>query len=296
MKILTLNTHSIIESDYKNKLNQFAEMILKEKPDVFALQEVNQSMDEEEVKSFLGFGYVPCKDILPPVRRDNHALNLDLILRSHGVQYNWTWIPLKIGYGIYEEGLAIFSLTTITDIKHFYISNSQTMENWKTRKILGIQTCGHWFYSVHMGWWDDKEEPFSVHWDRVIDKFKTSESSVSSCAPADTEYHFIMGDFNSPANVRGEGYDYVVNSGWYDTWMLAEQKDSGITVGTVIDGWKDRVEGSDTDAPGMRIEYIWCNQNIPVRYSKVICNGTEYPIVSDHYGVEIEFDVEHLRR
>jgi len=105
MKIITLNTHSIIEPDYENKLIEFAKMIKVEKPDVFALQEVNQSVAKPEFNVFVENGYVPCKSIRPVIRMDNHALRLDRLLRSYGVDYYWTWIPLKIGYDIYEEGL-----------------------------------------------------------------------------------------------------------------------------------------------------------------------------------------------
>lgn len=48
MKLLTLNTHSLEERDYEKKLKIFTEEILKEKPDVIALQEVNQPLDGEE--------------------------------------------------------------------------------------------------------------------------------------------------------------------------------------------------------------------------------------------------------
>ena len=53
MKIITLNTHSIIEPDYENKLIEFAKMIKTEKPDVFALQEVNQSVAKPEFNVFV---------------------------------------------------------------------------------------------------------------------------------------------------------------------------------------------------------------------------------------------------
>ena len=41
MKLITLNTHSLIEEHYEEKLHAFAEMVRKEKPDILALQEVN---------------------------------------------------------------------------------------------------------------------------------------------------------------------------------------------------------------------------------------------------------------
>ena len=38
----------------------------------------------------------------------------------------------------------------------------------------------------------------------------------------------------------------------------------------------------------MRIDQIWCSQKLPVASSKVIFNGTNGPIVSDHYGVIVQ--------
>ncbi len=43
MKILTLNTHSLREENYQQKLEWFVEGILRERPDIIALQEVNQT-------------------------------------------------------------------------------------------------------------------------------------------------------------------------------------------------------------------------------------------------------------
>lgn len=297
MKLLTLNTHSLAEENYEQKLNRFAEMIAKERPDVFALQEVNQTIAEVPVfpdnakenrphpddsseiqKLCLKPGhYIPCRDYFGPLRRDNHALRLAALLEEKQCPYFWTWVPAKIGYKIYEEGLALFSLSPIRQTEQFFISQSQDFSNWKTRKILGIQTEGSWYYSVHMGWWKDEEEPFARHWDRLT-------THIQSTKPA-AETVWILGDFNSPAEVSGEGYDYVKASGWQDTYTLAEDKDSGITVGGMIDGWRN--QSNEAKKEGMRIDYIWCSQKLPVRQSRVVFNGIRYPIVSDHYGVMI---------
>ena len=125
---------------------------------------------------------------------------------------------------------------------------------------------------------------------------------------------FLMGDFNSPAGLQGEGWQLVSGSGWRDTYGLAAAKDDGVTVGGVIDGWRDDARNADGTAPdaegaenaegagntegagvaeaapenGMRIDYIWVNREIPVLRSQVICNGINGPVVSDHYGVMIE--------
>ena len=48
--------------------------------------------------------------------------------------------------------------------------------------------------------------------------------------PQDGSDSFLMGDFNSPAAIRGEGRDMVLDLGWQDSYEDAEIKDSGITV------------------------------------------------------------------
>ena len=41
MKLMTLNTHSLVESSYEEKKEKFIETLIVEQPDVVALQEVN---------------------------------------------------------------------------------------------------------------------------------------------------------------------------------------------------------------------------------------------------------------
>ena len=276
MKILTLNTQSLIEKDYKRKLQQFAEVICKEKPDVFALQEVNQSVTAALCPSVMLSGYTRCKDCNVVIRSDNHAASLEELLRAEGLVYYWTWIPVKLGYGIYDEGLALFSSRPILETKQFPISRTYDYMNWKSRKVLGIKTAHegveNWFYTVHMGWWDDEKEPFREQWDKIEAALQGVNENV-----------WIMGDFNCPAQVRDEGYDYVKQHGWRDTYCLASDKDNGNTVEDEIDGWREKgVEG-----PGMRIDMIWSKKEVDVKSSRVICNGIKEPIVSDHYGVMI---------
>lgn len=94
---------------------------------------------------------------------------------------------------------------------------------------------------------------------------------------------YVMGDFNNPAHVRKEGYDLVIESGFYDTWHLAGQKDEGITVCKTIDGWYDKGPSEK-----MRIDYIFQNTEEKVASSQVIFNGDKDPVISDHFGVQVE--------
>lgn len=69
----------------------------------------------------------------------------------------------------------------------------------------------------------------------------------------------------------------------------AEQKDSGVTVEEEIDEWRDG-EGGGAVKDAKRLDYIFCNTQKKVKSSKVVCNGKNYPVVSDHYGVMIEVE------
>lgn len=282
MKILTLNTHSLVEPDYESKLKLFVKMIIKERPDVVALQEVNQLMAAAEVNP--GDEYVEVYRFKGKIREDNHAYRVSQMLKEAGLSYYWTWIGAKKGYDIYDEGMAIFSLTPILETRQFYISQSQCYSNWKTRKVLGIKTgeTPEWYFSIHMGWWDDEEDPFAAQWDNFQEELKIQVLWNQKI--------WLLGDFNSPANNEDQGYGYVKQHGWLDTWELARSKDSGVTVEKEIDGWRDRKASGSPAVIGMRLDYIWCNYPAKVRSTEVVFNGKHYPVVSDHYGIMIEVE------
>lgn len=293
MKLLTLNTHSLAEPDWENKLKKFAKLIVRERPEVFALQEVNQTQSQAIAEGVEETGFFPCSPAPGGdgaegggpeqrqercgtwIRKDNYALLLAGRLKEMGAFYHWTWVPAKLGYDIYEEGLALFSSAPIQRARQCFISQGREFSNWKTRKMLGIQVGGNWYYSVHMGWWEDEEEPFASQWDRAVQWIRETNQP----GRPDLEEIWVMGDFNSPAGKPNEGWDYVKASGWWDTYELAEQKDGGTTVPGRIDGWKD------PDLKGIRIDYIWCSRKERITSSQVICNGSRDPVVSDHYGV-----------
>lgn len=243
---------------------------------MIALQEVNQTCDAEVVPEEELQGYCPCEETVQ-IRKDNHVLQVARSLREMGRAYYWTWLPLKKGYDKYDEGIALMSLEPILEQEIVRISQVDDYANWKTRKILGIRTEAapdQWFYSVHYGWWDDAEEPFQLQWERTL-----AHMQDKGCV-------WLLGDFNSPAEVRGEGYDMIKASDWYDSYLLAQSKDRGFTVGSVIDGWKEKLSSTT----GMRIDQIWCNQEQKVLSSKVIFNAANYAVVSDHYGIIMEYE------
>lgn len=281
MKLLTLNTHSLLEENYIEKKNTFVNVIMKLQPDIIALQEVNQEAVDLLAEENLLDGYFPNEGHSIPVRQSNHAAQVAFHLRQAGIPANWTWLPMKLGYGKYDEGLALISLKgKITHTDSFYISRKRDYNNWKTRMVLGIKIEGNrdWFYTVHMGWWNDEEESFAKQWTLLNEKLagKKKEGRI-----------WLMGDFNTPAENRNEGYDFILDSGWKDTWMMAQKKDRGVTVKGQIDGWKEQ-ENKVSDE--MRIDYIWCNENLQIDSSYTMFTGIGEPIVSDHFGVMIQYE------
>lgn len=46
-----------------------------------------------------------------------------------------------------------------------------------------------------------------------------------------------MVDFNNNIDVSNEGYNYILKYNLLDTYLLAKNKDSGVTIEGKIDGW-----------------------------------------------------------
>ncbi|MBQ9780215.1 MAG: endonuclease/exonuclease/phosphatase family protein [Clostridia bacterium] len=271
MKLLTLNTHSLIEDNYRQKLSDFIVAVSRERPDVIALQEVNQKQNVAAVpKDKLG-AYISC-DPSAVIREGNHALAVAEGLHAFDLVYHWTWLPIKRGYLHYDEGVAILSRAPMEATDTVRISRVNDYKNWKTRKLLGARVGDVWFYSIHLGWWDDPEEPFPAQWAKV------------NAHMARRGQVFLMGDFNSPAETRGEGYDLVTRDGWTDTYTAASVRDNGITVSGRIAGWTHR----DLPAEGARVDHIFCNFPCRVSSFRVVFNGENEPVVSDHFGVLVD--------
>lgn len=278
MKILTLNSFSWMSENPQEKLEQLANAIFEERFDVIAMQEVNQSIGAAEISlEVLKQSSYIFADEAVKIKEDNYALALVEKLNKLGLNYSWTYTPNHIGYDRFDEGVAILSAHNILEVKDFYISKAKEHSDIKTRKILGanisINGNNKWFFSIHMGWWDDKTDPFKEQWNTLQDKLKVYQ---------DKEI-YLMGDFNVPYEVRNQGYDLIIGDhAWFDTHPSAKISDSGKTVIKKIDGWRE----SDGD-PSMKIDYIFKNQSSDIISSKVIFDGKKYPIVSDHFGLYI---------
>lgn len=260
MKLLTLNCHSWQEEDQLEKIRHLAETIKSEDYDVIALQEVSQHRASKDYKDNLKE-----ENFLVVLLKELEKLNVN--------EYDSVWDYAHIGYDVYEEGVCLLSKHPIVDKESFIISKCQSMENWKTRKIVKCTITYNDelidFYSCHLGWWADDEEPFSAQMDKLYEIINPSRQS------------FLLGDFNNNACIRNEGYDYMKSLGLIDTYDLAVEKDSGMTVKGKIAGWEENEEN-------LRLDLIMTNKPLEVKSSKVIFNGKNKQVVSDHYGVQVE--------
>ena len=279
MKILTLNTHSLQEENHRQTLSRFVEGLLRERPEIVALQEVNQTAGEELMALELLEGQYPIPGCMR-IRKDNYAALVASRLRRAGIDCYWVWLPVKRGYDKFDEGVAILSLgRPIRCVDQFPISKVNDYNNWRTRAALGVQLEGleDWFYCLHMGRWDDEAGRFLDQW-RILNSCIAAKRMCGNV--------WLMGDFNAPDTVPGQSYEHIVASGWIDTYKVALIKDDGITVPGPIDGWRDVQNREITE--GMRLDYIWCSRRKHIRSSRVLFNGRKEPVVSDHYGVLIE--------
>ncbi|WP_196001293.1 endonuclease/exonuclease/phosphatase family protein [Clostridium sp. 1001271B_151109_B4] len=259
MKLLTLNCHSWQEDDQIEKIRYLAKVIKEKQYDVIALQEVSQSINSKLLHAM--------------IKEDNFVqLLIQELNKIDENKYNFIWDYSHIGYDIYEEGVAILTKHEIKDTKAFYISKSDNKKNYRSRKILSITVNVEGndvdFYSCHTGWWNDDIEPFKYHADMLIENINNDRMA------------FVMGDFNNNAYVRNEGYDYLIELGLKDTYVMANEKDNGVTVRGKIAGWEMQEEDK-------RLDLILTNREIKVLESKVIFNGVNKDIISDHYGVEV---------
>ena len=115
-----------------------------------AFQEVNQTMAEPFINEKEVCGYQPVKGFEGKMRRDNYAASLAEELRKKGLFYYWTWIPVKVGYDKYDEGMAIFSKNPIHSSCVFNLSNTNDYHKLENQKSFRhTHRKGLVFYSTY---------------------------------------------------------------------------------------------------------------------------------------------------
>jgi len=85
-----------LEENRQQKLTWFVEGILKEKPDIIAIQKVNQTAD----KAFMPLDRLEGQYPIPgcmPIHADSYAALVTVCLRQPGIDCYWVWLPVKRG-------------------------------------------------------------------------------------------------------------------------------------------------------------------------------------------------------
>lgn len=276
MKLLTLNTHSWMEEQPLKKLDALVDTILKADYDIIALQEINQSIDAEQItdEHFI----TPQEERLSvPIKEDNFAYILVQKLKDRGLSYFWSWTANHIGYDMYDEGVAILCKVPFESEGHL-VSKTTDYDSRYTRKVLKAQFARNgqiWtILSVHYSWWlnDEGEKSFQYEWDNTVGFIQADER----------ENLIVMGDFNNDPKVENEGYSLVSQTAPFlkDAFEAAKVTIGEATVESAIDGW-------DGHTDDKRIDYVFVGQGLPVQSCQVVFDGKDAPVISDHFGVEV---------
>ena len=259
MKLLTINVHSWLENNQLEKLDILAKTIVEKKYDVIAMQEVNQLINSENVYS--------------NIKKDNFGKMLLDKINSYGESdYSYYWTYSHIGFDKYEEGLAILAKGKVCDVEDFYCTSHQDIHSISSRKILKVtleinnQTIE--FYSCHMNLPTCEDENIRENLYNLVNH--TDDSNLK----------IFMGDFNTDYFNQKKDYNMIIEIGLFDTYEMAQKKDDGVTVYKNISGWEDSMNKK-------KLDYIFSNRELNVTESSVIFNNTNYPIISDHNGLEV---------
>ena len=259
MKLLTINVHSWLEENQLEKLNILAKTIVEKKYDVIAMQEVNQLISSELIE--LG------------IREDNFGKLLLDKINEYGEQgYKYYWTYSHIGFDKFEEGLAILAKGDVVAVEDFYCTEQQTVTSIESRKILKVDLKIN----------DEIVEFYSCHMNLPTCKGEDIEQNLYNLVnyTDNTNLKIFMGDFNTDYFNQVDEYKAILEQGLFDTYEMALKKDKGVTVYKNISGWEDSMCQK-------KLDYIFSNKKLNVEESYVIFNNINYPIISDHNGLEV---------
>lgn len=267
MKLLTLNTHSWMEEEMETKFQDLVTRIVEEDYDLICLQEVNQLMASIEVEKSLRYSPLP---VNPAICEDNYALRLVEALEEQGKSYYWSWAYNHVGYDRFHEGVAILSKTPI-EVADLLASETTDPSDYHTRRALLARTVVEGqplsLVSLHLSWWG---KGFEVEWPRLAKALETEKNPL-----------IVMGDFNNPTG--NQGYQEVINSSLnlVDSHVVADTISGDHTIQADIDGWEGNKQV-------LKVDHAFVDKSFKVISSSLVFDGNNSPIVSDHFGLEME--------
>ncbi len=285
LSVLTLNLHTyqelqtdgIAESELTDELarrrvaaygpifDRIAAGIKALSPDIICLQEVGEWREGTGGDSQFGAS---------DTNMVNHVLSR-LPAHSYEVTMDWS----HVGFDAWREGAAILSRRPMlrTDARYVSRPEHSRRDYWKSRNVPMARINKPGFgevdvYSVHLGWWDDADEPFAEQWDRLLAWIAEDPGDVV----------VLCGDFNVEAG--SPGYSMITTeSGFDDAYLLANPDGMfDATIAGGADGWEDAKQGR-------RIDYVLVNENAGMRVTEArrVFTSAEFGQVSDHLGVYV---------
>lgn len=275
MRMLTLNCHSLLDYDSDRQIREIVDQIVRERIDVLALQETNQSQMVPAVDAdVLALrGYVAPKVDRSVIRRDNFAYRLSCALQKVKLEYSWSWTCVYGTETGLELGVALFSRLPLNNVHSAEISSMNLDERLRVRRVLlaqlddEVQTV---VSTVHFNGEDPDE--FHFEWENLM--------KMISLLGLDEYPVYLLGNFNVDAEIDRRSYKMMCRR-FEDTYCLAMLKGDGMTVRGALDGWDD-------SGISERLDYILTNAENDVIYSRVCFDGSIGPRISNHAGVLIE--------
>lgn len=273
MKILTLNTHSWLEDQQEDKIEVLVNKIVEEGYDLLAFQEVNQALDDPSVEDER---YIEADMVSPkiPLKTSNFAHILVSHLKDRGHPYFYSWVPSHIGYGKYDEGLAILAKNKFK-ASSYLLSEADDYRQFTRRvglkALLTIEGEDYHFFNVHLSWWEREGVPyFKKEWDKLSSHLVKEGKLI------------VVGDFNNSPDISNEGYDYIFDQrpDLLDSYYSADQVFGQATVQGAIDGWEGK-EGAK------RIDLVLTDRSTIPQTHRLVFDGQNGSVVSDHYGIEV---------
>lgn len=260
MKVLSLNLNTYQEDRQFDKFMAIAKKIIDESIDIVLFCEAGQSLMSPYVEG--------------EIRQDN-AIKIicDKVNELLGTQvYRFCWEMVHFGFKVYEEGVAIMAKHPIENIQSSYITKTSDHFTFKSRKVIKATINNIDFYSCHMGWEDDENEPFAYQLNKLNNYI--NENSKDRLA-------IIGGTFNN--DVKTKSYQDVIKAGYTDLYVKANP--NGMYDETLIVPYG--YQKHDT----YRLDYIFSNRStVNIKQAKYVFEENER--VSDHVGILVEFEAE----
>lgn len=273
MKIMTLNTNSFRGEKHSQIITWIVEKILRERPDMIAMQKVRQTFRVQKIPEEMRKGlYLESEGL--DIRADNDAACIAHRLHGAGVQCSWIWRPANAGSGDCSEGNAILSLGgKIRSIDQFPISRISDFRNRNTHAALGVQVEGmdDWFYSLCMN-------PFNVAGDGFSEQLKRLNCCIAGkrlCAAV-----WLAGAVSAADSLPVQSYQYGIPGGWKDCCDIAGNKGKACTPYQRMQRYTSRYD--------LYSNYLWCSQMRNVVSFHTVRKRPENAEGADYTGILVE--------